>query len=391
MATLKGIAWNHTRGYVPMVATSQAFTERHEDVDFLWDRRSLWAFGEGSLADLAEQYDLIVLDHPWVPHGADQRLLVPLNEDLPAEWIAAQAADSAGPSHASYLYRGQQWAAAIDAACEVAAFRPDLMEERGWPLPKTYEEVLDLAGTTGAVLAPFNNIDALSHFFTLCANQGEPPIQIGGDQVVSREMGKQVLEQLRRLLKAVGTQCLDLNPIAVLNRMARGAQYVYCPYTFGYSNYSREGYQTSQLAFDNLPGVAGCGSRGAVLGGAGLAVSARSQHRTQALQYLQWVASAQCQRTLYVSSGGQPGSRSAWEDPLANALTGQFFASTVDTLRQAFVRPIHTNLPPFQTEAGGLLREYLLGAASKVDTLTALDLAWRRLRANPRQPPDLLP
>ncbi len=33
MIKLKGITWNHTRGLLPMVATSQRFTELHPEVE----------------------------------------------------------------------------------------------------------------------------------------------------------------------------------------------------------------------------------------------------------------------------------------------------------------------------------------------------------------------
>ncbi|NBU65362.1 MAG: carbohydrate ABC transporter substrate-binding protein, partial [Chloroflexia bacterium] len=44
--TLRGIAWNHTRGYLPMVASAQRFQELHPDVEIVWEKRSLQAFAD---------------------------------------------------------------------------------------------------------------------------------------------------------------------------------------------------------------------------------------------------------------------------------------------------------------------------------------------------------
>ncbi len=98
----------------------------------------------------------------------------------------------------------------------------------------------------------------------------------------------------------------------------------YCPLAFGYSNYARTAYRPHRLSFGAIPS-ARLGPVGATLGGAGLAVSAHCVHRELALTYAVWVADPDCQRTLYVESGGQPGSRTAWTDKAANALTAGYF------------------------------------------------------------------
>jgi multiple sugar transport system substrate-binding protein len=153
----------------------------------------------------------------------------------------------------------------------------------------------------------------------------------------------------------------------------------YCPLAFGYSNYARNGYRRSRLSFTNIPssGVAGC--TGATLGGAGIAVSKRCSHIESAVQYATWVAGADCQRTLYVQSGGQPGNRRAWMDPEANALTNGFFHSTLATLEKAFLRPRFAGFPEFQNAAFQAVWKYLKDDESPDITLNRLDDLYRRL------------
>src|SRR5215471_950799 len=92
---LKGMTWNHTRGYTPMVATSQRFCEKRliDDLSISWEKRSLQEFADQSIDALAKKYDLLVIDHPWVGHAAASGVLVPLDQHLPAEYVADQAAN----------------------------------------------------------------------------------------------------------------------------------------------------------------------------------------------------------------------------------------------------------------------------------------------------------
>ena len=145
MTELRGITWDHSRGYLPMVATAQRFAELHPDARIQWEKRSLQQFADWPIEKLARHYDLLVIDHPFVGYASENDVLLPLDEHVPAAFLAEQAASSVGPSHASYFYGGHQWALAIDAATPVAGFRRDLLERAGAVPPTTWAELLDLA------------------------------------------------------------------------------------------------------------------------------------------------------------------------------------------------------------------------------------------------------
>ena len=99
--TLRGIAWNHTRGYLPMVATAQRFQELHPDVEIIWEKRSLQAFADQPIQVLAQTFDLLVIDHPFVGYAAQHPVLVPLDQHLDHAYLADQAAHSVGASYPS--------------------------------------------------------------------------------------------------------------------------------------------------------------------------------------------------------------------------------------------------------------------------------------------------
>jgi len=113
---LKGITWGHSRGFVPMVATAQRYEELHPEVEIVWTKRTLQEFADKSVTDLAKEYDLLVIDHPWTGHAAAKGMLAPFDDYLSTEFLAGQQANSVGKSYESYNFLGKQWALATDAA-----------------------------------------------------------------------------------------------------------------------------------------------------------------------------------------------------------------------------------------------------------------------------------
>src|SRR5918997_2135146 len=143
---LRGISWDHPRGHDCMVATANAYATLQPEVRIVWETRSLQDFADFPVQKLAETYDLLVIDHPFVGFAAADGCLLPLNEHIDAEVLADQAANSVGPSHRSYIYGGHQWALATDAAGHVSAYRPDLLAEIGRLAPHPGDRLALAAG-----------------------------------------------------------------------------------------------------------------------------------------------------------------------------------------------------------------------------------------------------
>ena len=156
-----------------MRACTEAWEELHPEIALAWHNRSLTDFGEEPVEAVAHRYDLVMIDHPFCGTAEATGTLQPLDDLLAADVLAALAADSVGPSHASYTFHGRQWALATDAACQVAAVRDDLLA--GTPAPATWDEVLALArAQPGRVAVPVAPAQAMCAFLTLCANAGHP-------------------------------------------------------------------------------------------------------------------------------------------------------------------------------------------------------------------------
>ena len=370
------MTWGHDRGLAPMLATAQQSSVDHPGVAIDWEARSLSEFGEAPVEHLAARYDLVVLDHPWMGALARSGSYLPLDEHLPAGYLEDFADDSAGPSHASYIFDGHQWALAIDAAAQVAGCRADLLEREGIAFPRTWEDVFAIAAVRpGLVSLPLFPLDAFLAFCSICANAGDAPFK-EDSAAVPRSTGAYALNILRRLREVAWEKALSENPIAVWERMSATDETAYCPLAFGYSNYARTGYRKHALSFGQIPS-AGRGPLGATLGGAGLAISAHCAHREVALAYATMVGSRDCQCTLYVESGGQPGRRSAWTGDHANTITRGYLRATLPVIENAWLRPRYAGFAEYQNIGAAILARFLTGQASDRETLDELDRSWQ--------------
>jgi multiple sugar transport system substrate-binding protein len=372
---LRGITWDHPRGRNPCLATAEVWGAIERDARVRWSARSLHDFGAAPVDELAERYDLLVIDHPFAGAVARGRCLAPLGDLLPASALTEVRSASVGLAYDSYVYDGQLWALPIDVAGHVSVCRPDLLDRAGAAEPETWEEVLDLAAGLATragprVALPLKAVDMTMAFISLCANAGTQPFA-SGPRAVDRQTGLRALAVLRRLAAVGPAAAAALNPIGLLDRMAGTDDIAYCPLLFGYVSYSGAA-PGRNLRFG--PIAAGLAGRtGGVLGGAGLAISARCEHAEAAARYAGFVASPQVQKGLYVSSGGQPADRRAWLDPAVNNATGDFFSRTLASLDRSYLRPRYDGFVDLQQTAGQLLQSCVLGAADPETTLDDLD------------------
>jgi multiple sugar transport system substrate-binding protein len=374
--TLKGMTWDHARGFDPMVATSKAYGARHPGVEIVWEKRSLQAFADRPIKDMAADYDLMVIDHPHVGEVAPGGWLVALDTVGRPDELAALARQSVGKSHPSYQFDGHQWALAIDAATPVAAYRPDRISAA----PDTWDEVLEMA-RSGQVAFALIPVNALTTFFGMANSLGYSVAETP-HRLLGRAAGEQVLASMMEICALMDPACLDLDPIDILDAMSGNADApAYAPFGYGYTNYSRARYRPYPIVFADAPAIGSRGPAGTVLGGTGISVSARSKHPDIAVDYAFFIAGADCQSGLYFSSGGQPANAVAWESSACNASCANFFTNTRKTLETAWVRPRYHGYMGFQDRAGRLIHACLRRQTGIAATLDALEAAYGESRS----------
>jgi len=371
---LEGITWGHSRGITPLLAAAQRYNELHPGVQINWKKRTLQEFADFPIEKLTEQYDLLIVDHPWAGCAAATECVLPLNEYLPTEYLQNQLENSVGGSHESYNYDGQQWALAIDAATPAASYRKDLLEKNNTALPQTWSDVIAFA-KTGRVAVPAIPIDLLMNFYSFCIAHGKELFS-NNESVIDNETGVAAIETMKELWSLVDKKMFSYNPIAIAELMSSTDDYWYCPFAYCYSNYSRLGYAKNLLHYADVVSINGKRLK-TTIGGTGIAVSASSRHKEAAVDFAQWIVSEVMQQTFYVEHGGQPGHKSAWTNEDANRLTNNFFKNVLPVMENGYIRPRYNGYLHFQDHAGAPLQECLMNNGDAIATLEKMNKIYK--------------
>lgn len=373
MTAFRGLTWDHPRGREALRAAAAEWASH--GLSLTWDVQSLEGFEASPIEELAERYDLIVLDHPHLGDALTARCLSPVDDLFAPSQLEAWAADTVGPSLDAYRMNRRLWALPLDAATQVSARRADLVPNA----PATWDDVLELSEQAPVALS-LAGPHAFLTFCSIAVALGEEPDVGGGAAVISRPIGRRVLELLARLARSAPAGSGELNPIAMLRTMTEGSTIAYCPLIYGYVNYSHPQSQSS-IAFADAPSIRPGGRPGSTVGGTGLALSARCSPSPLLLDHLRWLMDRRTQATFIPARSGQPSARSAWMNPLVNAAAENFYLSTLSTMERAWLRPRFPGYIPFQTAASALLRHSLATDSNFDGTLDALNDLYRNARA----------
>jgi multiple sugar transport system substrate-binding protein len=347
---LKGMTWDHPRGLDCLVNSDGLLQEQlHVSVD--WTARSLLAFGDQHISEFYADHDLMIIDHPHVPDAVHANAVIALEDVASDDDMELLAKTSVGASHDSYIYKGKHWALAIDTAAQVSAYRPD-KTSKGLVF---WEEVLD-AGREGLLLWPHKPVDAFSTFATLMAQKNHALCST--HQYLDKSVAGEVLSFMISLAKVVPAPCLTMNPIDAVEYLVTTNKEHYSICMYGYTNYSRDGFRTRPIVYDDVPSFDGLAS-GSQLGGAGIAISSASKNVELAARVAILLSLPEIQSTTYVDAGGQPGNLAAWKSPHANSITRNFFTNTLRTLERAWVRPRFLGWPDVQYQSSVIIHKIL--------------------------------
>lgn len=365
-ARYRGLTWDHPRGRNALeaaaAATAAAPGSRQALIE--WDAHPLEGFESAPIAELAERYDLIVLDHPHLGEALASDSFVPLEEIFDAALLDRVAADAIGPSFTSYSLQGSQWALPLDAATQVAAARVDLTAGE---VPTTWDDVLALSEHASVALS-LAGPHAFLTFASVLAGAGAPLADApdSGPLFSSRRLARDAFELLATIARRSPAATHSENPIALLERMSSTDSLAYVPLVYGYVTSS-----SPTLQFRDAPRWGTSARLGSTIGGTGIAISRRCRVTPELTAHLAWLLDPETQRTFIPEHDGQPGLRSAWHDDAVNEASHNFYVNTATTIEESWVRPRYDGYIAFQTSASALLRDALLGDASPVATAPA--------------------
>ena len=381
MSTLiKGIAWNHSRAFPPLVATAQRYEELHPNTRIQWEKRSLDEFGHQPIDQMVEAYDLIIIDHPWAGFCFQKHLVLDLKPHLsPEQWRDLET-NSIGKSFTSYYFQDKLMAVPIDAATPSASYRQDLLQRHSISLPDNWDQLLLLADQKKAVMPAFGADLFLNWSMLVEALEGD--LVVDKDQICKPEIGRQSMELLKRLSEPMPDQIYDANPIQVAEWMTQTDEIFYCPFAYSYNNYCRESFcGNRKLSYAPLVTLQGNTPLRSIIGGTGIAISSQCKEPQPALDYALFTSSRKVQSGIYSLAGGQPSRRDSWRDLQDNPLYGGFYQNAFSDQERALIRPRYSGYVPLQSEGGIPLQQYLKDEISLQVAWDSLNQSYRKSRS----------
>jgi multiple sugar transport system substrate-binding protein len=368
---LRGTTWAHARSVAPLAAASQWFADGHPGLSVTWSGHTARQFGEGPVEPLADEFDLVCIDHPHVGHLSESGAFLPASDHLAAEVLAERERASAGRSFESYRYGGKQWAIPIDAACTMAAWSPAKCGASGIRMPVDLDDACRLAADhPGSVIQPFSRMTTTALFFAISASLSNQ-----GPQRLDARAFPDALATLGRIFSAMhGGHGFGLGSIEAMALLMRDSSPVACvPFAYPYACFARSDLLRSPLRYAAHPRLAHDLALSGVLGGAGIAVSTKSKTPSLAFELVTWLTSAECQSTFIAACLGQPADRCAWSAGTVDSLTGGFYSATLPLLDAAWLRPTDRDFQRIQSRLADVLCHWLIGASSSGETGAMVD------------------
>jgi len=96
MTLMKALGWEHPRCVDPMIAASTSWSLQ-TGTTIEWTFRPLSHFNDQPTADVASEYDLIILDHPGIPSAAASGAIIALDDILPGGLATVEIASAPQP------------------------------------------------------------------------------------------------------------------------------------------------------------------------------------------------------------------------------------------------------------------------------------------------------
>jgi len=343
---LDGLTWEHPRAWRGLEAACASVPE----VTVTWHRQSLAGFENEPVAQLAQQFDLLVVDHPGIGAAIASDALVPLAQVAEAVDLATWQSESVAATWSSYTVDGVIWALPLDAATQATIYRADLLDEP----PCRWDDVAELARRRPVALC-LGGPHAGLLLLALTAER-----RAGRPCLFDAELAAGAVNLLRALWRSVDREARRLDPIGLHNLLATTDEVVCCPLTYTYAVYGSAGTGLP-LSWAPAPTFGAARPEAAsVLGGTGLAVSVRALDRPEALRsVIRRLMDPRVQLDVVAPLGGQPAVRSVWDSETADAAVNGHYSRTRESLDAAYVRPRQDGWIAFQDELSHRVREAL--------------------------------
>ena len=358
---LRGLTWDHPRGYRPLESFETA------GVHVEWDRQPLAGFESTPLSELAERYDLLVIDHPGLGAAIEADAILPVEDVFAARDLKVWRDRAVEPTWDSYRLDGYGWALPLDAATQTCLFRPDRLRQP----PASWTEVLDQSGVVLCVAGPHAGLMLLG----LAGDRS-------GAGLLDRSRAVEALELLREVWRRSDQSAASLDPIGIHELLAASNELVCCPLVYSYAYYGGSSDSRPPLAWSAAPRLRPGDRLGnGTLGGTGLAVTPRAYTRVLAVtKYVRGLLDVGTQLDVVSTVGGQSATAAVWASDVVDKAWNGHYSATVGTLTTSYIRPRFDGWIAFQDELSSRVRALLGNTADLVTAVDRIEDDYRRAR-----------
>lgn len=353
--SLSGVAFAHQRIMEPLRHAAAAFSARYPSVEISWSAHSLQKFEELSLCELSERFDFFAFDHPLLgdvlPHGC----VVDLEAARPG--IRERLAPlSLGLSLESYEVGASLYGVPFDGAVQSAAWVRNHVRSDSVPASLTDLEAFVKRHGRESVALPLQPAHAGCTFLTIVASV--KPLQ--ADEIrfyLDPSRVTRAYEMFCALTTLSSPRSIELDPIHLLEEMSAGDGVLYSPFVFGYGTYASATPGSESLSFGPSLPVSGEVNH-ALLGGAGIGISAQSTDQSIALDFIEFLMSDEVMIEIVGPHRGQGGLRNGWGGGSDPQMKKFFFEPTREAMETGVVRPRFAGFVNFLYSLGAELTSY---------------------------------
>jgi len=250
-------------------------------------------------------YDVIMMDDPWFPRLAENEKLVPLEPLYRARGLAGPDDDfiPACLALCREPYRtGRLYALPFVGNAQLFFYRADLFAERGWPPPRTWEDVLSAArafsaaGLYGYVMRAAQGNSVVADFLPLFWAFGAEMFGADGRPAVNSPEGIAALKFMLELGRYAPPGYASFGADEVSAHLLQGtaAMSINWPAWISAMDDLRKSRVSGKIAFAPMPSALRAGQ--AEIGNWLLAIPRSARQRERAFEFILWATSPQQMR-----------------------------------------------------------------------------------------------
>ena len=277
-------------------------------------------------------YDLIMLDDPWFPRFATERLLADLGQSYQRRGQQGPDSDFVASSIALCKHpyeKGDLYALPYVGNSQLFFYRKDLFERHNLKPPSTWDEVMAAAKTIdeqernsapgggrvyGYVMRAARGNSAVADFMPIFWSFGAEMFDANGQPTVNSQEGIDALRYMIELGKYTPPGYTSFNATEVSAHLLQGTAAMSINWPAWISAFSdpAKSKVLDQMGFGVMPG--GRASGRAEIGNWLIAIPKASRNVDAAFEFLLWVTAEQ-QMKKSALSGNPPTRRSVFTDP----------------------------------------------------------------------------